>query len=157
MPSIRTIRKNHKTRTFISKFQRFGDGDTWGPYRHGLRYGDVRSHQKRRHVGFFSPGVKDLIDLPTDPIHRDREVDKRLRADDIRRHKKYLLGLKVRYSRRAIKQAMRHAACQAEQREINQFGQGVGAFSQDVLDMLTKQDETTLAGLISIVNAVKNG
>ena len=80
MTSARTIRKNHKSRTFVSKRQILDDW-VWGPYRSGLAYGDVRSHQKRRHatVGL---GTKSLNTLPIDTLHLARKEQKKNYKED---------------------------------------------------------------------------
>ena len=75
MTSARTIRKNHKTRTFISRRQ-LSDDWVWGPYRSGLAYGDVRSHQKRRHAP-VGAGTRALNTLPCDALHLDRKEQKK--------------------------------------------------------------------------------
>lgn len=98
MTSARKIRLNIHTRTFISKFQRFEDGTTFGPYRSGIRYSDVRSHQKRPHV-VSGNGTRDLNVLPVDDIHADRKDYKKVIAADRKndkaihranKHKEYL-------------------------------------------------------------------
>lgn len=83
MTSAREIRKRHKTRTFISKAQHFPEWSNphWPAKRSGLRYGDVRSHQKRRHVGFMN-GSKELNELPIDPMHGSRKEYKKHYKED---------------------------------------------------------------------------
>lgn len=54
----------------------------WGPGRSGLRYGDIRSHQKRPHVRRDGHGKLELNEVPIDPIHSWRENIKKLEALD---------------------------------------------------------------------------
>ncbi len=68
MVSARSIKKNIKTRTFISKRYTIENKYSYGPARFGLAYGDVRSHQKRRHVT-SGVGILALITLPEDTLH----------------------------------------------------------------------------------------
>lgn len=86
MISARKIKLRHRTRTFISKKQVFefmGDPNfQWGPYRNGLRYGDIRSHQKRPHVRRAGHGKTELNDVPIDTIHARRKNSKKLDAED---------------------------------------------------------------------------
>ena len=96
MTSAREIRKRHKTRTFISKAQHFPEWSNphWPAKRSGLRYGDVRSHQKRRHVGFQN-GSKELIELPVCALHVWRKEYKKEMAKDMAENKRRLRELKL--------------------------------------------------------------
>ena len=86
MISARKIKLRHRTHTFISKKQVFefmGDPNfQWGPGRSGLRYGDIRSHQKRPHVRRDGHGKMELNDVPIDTIHAWRKNIKKLEAAD---------------------------------------------------------------------------
>lgn len=86
MPSVRKIKYRHRVRNFISKKQVFefmGDPNfQWGPSRSGLRYGDIRSHQKRPHVRRDGYGKLELNEVPIDPIHAWRKDLKKREAED---------------------------------------------------------------------------
>ncbi len=99
MTSARTIRKNHKTRTFVSKRYVWPDG-VWGPWRNGMAYGDVRSHQKRRHAP-VGVGTRALNTLPCDALHLDRKEQKKEIAAQHSANKRWLRELAKLKSDRA--------------------------------------------------------
>lgn len=78
---MRKAKSNFYTRRFVSKRQ-----EHWGPYISGLRYGDVRSHQKRPHVRIGN-GSKELNSVPDEPMHGCRKEWKKMEKEDRRKHK----------------------------------------------------------------------
>ena len=93
MTSARTIRKNHKSRTFVTKRCEYESGEVIGPWWFYHRYGDVRSHQKRRHVP-SNIGTLDTSTGPGDAALAWHKAWKDERAKDIRDNKKRLHKLK---------------------------------------------------------------
>ena len=93
MTSARTIRKNHKSRTFVTKCCEYESGEVCGPWWFYHRYGDVRSHQKRRHVP-SNIGTLDTSSGPGDAALAWHKAWKDERAQDIRDNKKRLHKLK---------------------------------------------------------------